>query len=334
MAESPPILRLSELSPGQFADCYVLLAEKSRSTTRDGKPYFSCRFRDSKRTASCMIWADGSWYEACETTWAAGQFYKIRILYGEHERYGPQVELHQIRPVNDDDPQHGFDPQDFVPGPRKDVDAFFVELIGLVKEHIDDEALRKLVLGLLEVNSDRFKRAPASRRHYYPYPGGLIEHTLSLTRNCLYLLERYEEQHPDMGLERGLLVAGAVAHDLGRLFEFNDDPFLPEPTVPGKLLGHIQLARDLVRDAARDIDGLEPETLLKLDHLILSHLSLPEWGSPRLPMIAECLILHHADDLDAKMEMYARCLRDDRSDGPFTDRDPALNKALLKRKKS
>jgi len=96
------------------------------------------------------------------------------------------------------------------------------------------------------------------------------------------------------------------------------------------LLGHLFLGRDLVRDAAREIPELNPELLLMLEHLIVTHLSLPEWGSPRLPAIPECLILHHADDLDAKMEMYVRCLTRDFALGPFTDRDPVLGKQLFK----
>jgi 3'-5' exoribonuclease len=86
----------------------------------------------------------------------------------------------------------------------------------------------------------------------------------------------------------------------------------------------------MVLDAARQIPEINPELVQLLGHLLTSYLTLPEWGSPRLPMIPEVLILHHADDLDAKMEMYARCLRKDVSAGPFTERDPVLGKQLLK----
>ena len=105
-----------------------------------------------------------------------------------------------------------------------------------------------------------------------------------------------------------------------------------EPTIPGRLLGHVQLGRDLIRDAAKGVPDLNPGLVLLLDHLVLVHLTLPEWGSPRLPMIPEALVLHHADDLDAKFEMYARHLTRDAADGPFTERDPVLGKALLKRR--
>ncbi len=75
---------------------------------------------------------------------------------------------------------------------------------------------------------------------------------------------------------------------------------------------------------------MNPELVQMLEHIILSHLALPEWGSPRLPLIPECLIIHHADDLDAKLEMYVRCLMKDKETGPFTARDAVLGKQLFK----
>src|SRR5262249_37256070 len=131
-------------------------------------------------------------------------------------------------------------------------------------------------------------------------------------------------------LNRDLVVAGAVLHDIGRVAELNEDPVVPQPTVPGRLFGHLFLGRDLVRDAAREQGDVNPDLVQLLEHLVVTHLALPEWGSPRLPLIPEALILHHADDLDAKMEVYVRCLRNDQAAGPFTDRDPLLNRHLYK----
>ena len=103
-----------------------------------------------------------------------------------------------------------------------------------------------------------------------------------------------------------------------------------EPTVEGRLFGHLFLGRDLIRDAAREQGDVHPELLRLLEHMLIAHLNHPEWGSPRLPLIPESLILHHADDLDAKVEMYVRCLTRDAAAGPFTDRDPVLGRRLFK----
>jgi 3'-5' exoribonuclease len=126
------------------------------------------------------------------------------------------------------------------------------------------------------------------------------------------------------------VTAGAALHDIGRVLELTDELLDVRRTAAGGLLGHLFLAQNLVRDTARELGDVNPELLLLLEHIIISHLNHPEWGSPRLPLLPECLILHHADDLDAKLEMYARCLAKDKADGPFTDRDPALGRQLLK----
>ena len=328
----PPLVRLCDLAPGQLGDFFVLLAEKIRGARRDGKPFFTCRFRDHARTAAFMVWGDGPWFEACEHEWHEGHFYKIRGVYDEHKVYGPQIDIHNLRPAGDADRADGFNPADFIECSRFDPEAMFAELVNLAETNIADVPLRKLVLTLLERYSEPLKRLPATLRNFHPFHGGLLEHILSVTHTCLQLVERYSAHYPDLQppLNRDLVIAGAILHDIGRVVELESDPVNTQATVPGRLLGHIILGRDLVRDAAREQGDVDPELLQLLEHLILTHLNLPEWGSPRLPMVPECLILHHADDLDAKMEMFARCLRRDREEGPFTARDPVLGKQLYK----
>src|SRR5262245_45763894 len=87
----PALAPLHALTPGQHADFFALLSEKTRGATRDGKPFYTVRFRDARRSVTLMAWADGRWYEPCERDWQEGQFYKLRATYGEHERYGPQI---------------------------------------------------------------------------------------------------------------------------------------------------------------------------------------------------------------------------------------------------
>ncbi|GIW78570.1 MAG: 3'-5' exoribonuclease YhaM [Gemmatales bacterium] len=323
---------LSQLQPGEVANGYVLLVERSRGSTREGKPYFTCRFRDAERTASVMVWADSVWFESCEKEWREGEFYKIEAVYGEHERYGPQLDLRALRPVNEEDYQRGFQPSAFLPSRRHDPAALFSELVGLVEGQIADEPLRRLVLALLNRHREAFVQRPASLRRFYPFPGGLVEHTLSVAKNCVFLAEKYREQFPELNppLNKDLIIAGAALHDLGRVLEIDDDLFAPQQTIPGRFFGHLFLGRDMVRDMASEFGDVHPELLLMLEHIIVTHLTLPEWGSPRLPLIPEVIVLHHADDLDAKMEMYVRCLTEDKADGPFTDREPGLNRQLFK----
>lgn len=328
----PPLHRLSELTPGQSGDFFALLSERTRGQTRDGKPYYICRFRDAQRTATAMVWADSPKFEACDKDWREGHFYKIRGVYAEHERYGPQIDIGNLRPATDDDRADGFNPTDLVERSRYDSDAMLTELRHLTEKHIADAPLRRLVLTLLERHAEPLKRLPATQRNFYPFCGGLLEHLLSVAHISLNLVETYAARYTELKppLNRDLVVAGAILHDIGRVAEFTDDPVAVQQTVPGRLFGHLFLGRDLVRDAAREQADLNPDLLQLLEHIVVTHLTIPEWGSPRLPMVPEALIIHHADDLDAKLEMYVRCLTRDKETGDFTARDPVLGKPLYK----
>lgn len=332
----PIIARLSELVAGQTADFFALLAAKTRGSRRDGKPFFTCRFRDARRAVTFMVWADGPWFETCERDWQEGQFFKVRGCYAEHPQYGPQIDIANIRLARDEDAADGFDSLSFVESSRFDRAAMFAELMDLAQKEIGNEPLRRLVATILERQAGPLQRLPATMKHFHPFAGGLLEHTLSVTRSCLYLVDKYLAHYEDAQppLNRDLVVAGAILHDLGRVLELADNPVNVQPTVPGRLLGHLFLGRDLVRDTARELGDVDAELLQLLEHIIVTHLSLPEWGSPRLPLLPEVLILHHADDLDAKLEMYLRCLDRDQEPGLFTARDPVLGRQLYKGRKT
>jgi 3'-5' exoribonuclease len=330
------IVRLHEMTSGQAGDFFALLAEKNRGQTRDGKPFFTCRFRDFGRVAVAMIWADGDWFSVCERDWQVGHFYKIRGTYGEHDFYGPQLDIANIRDVKDEDREQGFDPLDFVEHSRFDVEAMFGELWALAETHIENVPLRRLVLTVLERQAKQLKRVPATVKHFYPFAGGLLEHTLSVTHTSLHLVDKYASIYGDLQppLNRDLVVAGAILHDIGRCLDFGEDVTNVQRTVAGNLLGHLILGRDLVKETARELGDVDPELVQLLEHILVTHLTLPEWGSPKLPVIPECLIIHHADDLDAKLEMFARCLMRDKEQGDFTARDPVLGRQLFKGRKS
>ncbi|MDB5313900.1 MAG: nucleotide-binding protein [Gemmataceae bacterium] len=334
-AKKPPLVRLSDLQPHQYADVFAQLAEKNRGSTRDGKPFFTCKFRDARRTVSAVpIWADHPHFEDFQTRWQAGQFFKVRGTFSEHEKYGPQIDVEQIRPVEDRDKAEGFTELDFVERSRFDPDQMFAELDALVVGEVKDPPLRHLVLKLLTTHADTLKQLPASQRHAYPFAGGWLEHTLAVVRSCLFLADRYAGRFPDLKppLNRDLVVAGAVLHDVGRVKDLElGVPGQPaRHGVAGELFSYLILGYDLIRSAAKEVPDLNPELLDLLLHIVVSHLRQPEWNSSRNPCIPEVLIVHHADELDSKFEVYARCLIRDTADGPFTDRDPALGRALLK----
>lgn len=328
----PSIVLLSDLVAGEQGDCFVLLASKERAQTRDGKPYYRVAFRDAQRTATSMIWSDTGWFPECEAKWAVGEFYKLRCSYSESQ-YGPQIEIDRIRLVEAADRTQGFDPDEFYDHSRFDKDEMFAELLQIAEQQIAEEPLRQLVTGLLHRHADLIKRMSAASRNHHSYIGGFVEHVLSVTRTAVYLADKYGDYYPELQppLSKGLVVAGAILHDIGKTIELDHQPSGAEYTAPGRLIGHILLGRDLIREQARDIAGLNPETLLRLEHIIVSHHSLPEWGSPIPPLTPEALLVSMADDIDAKFNMMARPLAIPPQPGEqFTSRDNPLRRQLFR----
>lgn len=328
-----PLRSLSELQPNELADCFALLVKKQSGTTKTGQPFFTCQFRDARRVVPLLLWADSPWFAVCSSEWREGDALKLRVKLQVHPQYGPQLELHDWRRPTEAEVADGCAPHLLSESSRFAVADMWDDLVALVEKEIARAEIRRLVLGLL----DRFRadllELPASDGRFFPFRGGWLEHTLSVVRTALLLVDHYRRHYAGLpvDLDRDLVIAGAVLHDLGRAVQWQVAPTgQPESTVPGQLFGHLLLGRDLVRDAALaqgDIPGPWRE---KLEHVVLTHLTLPEWGSPRLPLLPEVLILHHADDLDAKLEMYLRLLSRDATPGSFTARDPVLNRALLK----
>jgi 3'-5' exoribonuclease len=326
-------MHLHEMQDGETGDFFALLTSKDPLTTRDGKPYFRVAFRDARREVSFPVWADSPWAAACRDEWAPGAFYKLRAAYRD-TNYGPQLEIRKIREVTDADGDDGFDPNMCLERTRFDPEAMFDELIKIARERIQDADLRELVESILSANRGELLTCPAARHHHHAYVGGLLEHTLSVTRTAVFLADRYDDYYPDMKprLDKGLVVAGAILHDVGKLRELDRQPTGTTYTPEGELVGHVLLGRDVVREAAAALSekNLDAETLLRLEHLIVSHQRLPEWGSPKPPMTPEALLVHYADDVDAKYHMVYRILRDDTTAGPLTSRQNVLHQRIYR----
>lgn len=323
-----PIAKLSEMSSGQEADLFLLMTVKEELKTKTGKPYFRVGFRDADREVSFPIWGDSPWAVDCRDRWTPGLFYKLRAVYQETS-FGPQLEIRKIRETVDADAADGFDPTFCLPRSRFDSREMFDELLAIARKHIKNAALRKLVEALLAEHHEALLTHPAARRNHHAYAGGLLEHTLSVTRTCIFLADKYADYYPEMKppLDKELVVAGGILHDIGKLREMEQRPEGASHTPEGALIGHILIGRDMVRDAAAAMKGepkLDADTLLRLEHLIIAHQGRLEWGSPRLPMTPESLLVHYADDLDAKYQMMVGILRDDTTPGPVTAKKNVL----------
>ena len=206
------IVDLADMTSGQEADVFVLMTAKEQLTTRDGKPYFRVSFRDARREVSFPIWGDSPLAVDCRDAWQPGMHYKIRGVYRETD-YGPQLDIRRIREVTDDDVADGFSATMCMAHSRFVPEKMFEELLELVQERIEDAALRALVELILQDNRSALLRMPAARRNHHAYVGGLLEHTLSVTKTCVYLADKYDEHYCEMQppLHKGMVVAGRRA---------------------------------------------------------------------------------------------------------------------------
>jgi 3'-5' exoribonuclease len=325
-----PILSLDDVVAGQEADMFVMLTAKEELTAKTGKPYFKVAFRSRKREVSFPIWDNSPWAAECRAQWTPGVFYKIRAVYQE-TAYGPQLEIRKIREVVESDISEGFDPTACQPQSRFDPEKMFCELTAIVRERLDQPDLRRLVESLLEKYHKEIKTFPAARHNHHAFVGGLLEHTLSVTRTSIFLSDKYADYYPDMTppLNKSLVVAGAILHDIGKLREYDCKPEGASFSADGALIGHILLGRDIVREAAME-NPLDADMLLRLEHIIVAHQRLPEWGSPKPPMTPESLLVHYADDIDAKFHMMAAILNNDANPGPVTSKKNVLMQHVYK----
>lgn len=277
--------------PGEgarYAACYVV-ESKQLLRTKEDKPYLRLQLTDRSGTIEGRAWDDAERIDARVQTGAyVGVVGRIQSYRGQR-----QLKIEEIAPVHVAEEEFDL----FLPTSDLDLDALEAALDELI-DSVADHPLRQLLLELAGPDTETgraFRRAPAAKRNHHAYIGGLLEHTVSITRVADALARHYGDI-----VDRDLLITGAILHDIGKIQELSLTGGFAY-TEPGKLLGHILLGIDIVREAARDIPGLEPRRLLLLLHLIASHQGKYEWQSPRIPHTIEALILHYADDLDAKV---------------------------------
>ncbi len=306
---------LCDLADGQEADTFALLSSKTEQATKDGKPYLRVSFRDAKREVTFPIWNNSPLYDACGTQWKVGSFYKIRGQYRETS-FGPQLEIRNIRLATAEDNKDGFDEWMCLPRTKFEPEKMLAELVNLAKTEIKGEKLSALATDLLTEHKDVLLTLPAARRNHHAFLGGWLEHVLSVTQNAIFLADKYARDYPELPLSRDIVVAGAILHDIGKVFEITTTPAGAQYSPAGELIGHILLGRDMVREAAAR-RGISGETLLRLEHIVVSHQRLAEWGSPKPPMTPEAILVHFADDVDAKFQTAYAALME-KGDGPFT----------------
>ena len=321
------VLHLSDLTVGRTGVCFAILAKRETRLTKKNDPYFDCHFRAKETVRSAKIWCNLELYETIKVC-TVGKPY--RLTGTGDAKYPDNVVLSRIEPIGPEHEAEGFRLEDLMPTSEVPVDAYR-DYIRRTIEGFNDRHLGALIRTLLNDNRDLFTKLPAAQNLHHAYEHGLLEHVWSLTRICTFLADHYADYYHqlDPPLNKDLILAAAIVHDIGKLVELVPEGFEAKYTIRGKLLGHIVLGRDMIRDAAGQIEGFPEETLLLLEHAILAHHGRLDFGSPVLPQTVEALIVAFADDLDSKVNLAARARLTSKTAEPFTEKLWAMDNRLI-----
>jgi 3'-5' exoribonuclease len=313
---------IKDIQEDQLVEDLFLVKEANRAETRSGKPYLILTVMDRTGELGGRLWENvDRFMPACGVG-------NIVLLRGRAQSYKGTLQL-KIDTVNtvEKDKGSGWQPGDFLPATAGDIPAMAGEILAYAKS-VSELHLKNLLLAIFG-NQDffaAFQQAPAAKRMHHAYYGGLLEHTLAVTR----LADSMARLYPT--IDRSLLIAGALLHDIGKTEEFSFDRYPFDYTDKGRLVGHLVLGVEMMLDRIKELDDFPPELTTRLQHLILSHHGRHEFGSPCLPMTMEAFILNFIDDVDAKINYLDRL--GSQSDDPgyrWTDFQKTLERFLYVR---
>lgn len=281
---------VDQLKEGDRLDDIFVVKAARLSETRAGKPYLILELTDRSGEIGGPVWDQvDTFQQSCPV----GGFVQVS---GQVQAYQgkPQLRIDAVREVE----RSAVDLADFVPVAKGDREAMAAELQALVASVVDP-FLKKLLRRFFGKDPfwPRFQEAPAAKGIHHAYLGGLLEHSLSVAKVANLLAGHYP------GVDRSLLLAGALLHDIGKIDELAMAVAAIEYTEQGRLKGHLVMGSEMVAVAAAQIKDFPPELLTRLQHLILSHHGRQDFGSPVVPMTVEAFLLSWVDDMDAKMNL-------------------------------
>jgi 3'-5' exoribonuclease len=311
---------VTELEPDRVITTSFLVHSKEVRQKKGGELYLSLILGDRTGELDAKMWDNVA--EVVDE-FERDDFVKVKgLMQVFHNR--PQLTIHKMRRMDDSE----IDFFDYFPSSRRDPDEMWSELRGIVAG-IGNPHLRGLVEAILsdEDVALRYRRAPAAKQIHHAWLGGLIEHVLSL---CT-LARMTAGHYPNIDLD--LLLTGAVLHDIGKIYELNYERGFSYSS-EGQLLGHIHIGLRMVADKLRGLPNFPAPLRTLVEHLILSHHGQLEYGSPKLPLFPEALLLHYLDDMDSKMECMRQVIERDRLvEGCFTGFHAALDRSVLKKER-
>ncbi len=286
---------IKDLKPGdRIADIYMC-KHKLSATTKNGKEYYSVTLQDKTGTIDAKIWEPNSdGIDEFDDTDYIDVFGEVTSFNG-----ALQINVKRARKCHEGE----YDPALYLPVSSKDIDVMYKELLGIIGT-IGNPYLKKLLEEFFiqdEAFITAFRKSSAAKTVHHSFIGGLLEHTLSVTKLCNFYCTAYP------ALNRDLLLTAAICHDIGKTKELSLYP-VNDYTDEGQFLGHIVMGTEMVGEKIRGIEGFPVILKQELQHCILAHHGELEYGSPKKPAIIEAVALNLADNTDAKIETFTEIL--------------------------
>jgi 3'-5' exoribonuclease len=296
------VKEIKNIGPGQQIWGKFLVLDKTPKKTKDGKSMVYLKIGDLSGEIDAVVW------DNCAIAGSTGVGTVIGLL-GDTGLFNNHIQItaKRIKTLEDDPLPYLKKP----PISMEELTNRFNELLQSVK----DPYLHKLLDRIFTPEmKEKFFRAPAAKKIHHNYSGGLLEHTVAVAGLCLQASSLYQGLNPD------LLVVGAILHDIGKVDEYTIK-VTPEYTVAGRMMGHIVIGEELVGARIKELrangEDFPEELEWILKHMILSHHGMLEYGSPVKPLLPEALLLHMADNLDAKMFIFNNKIAEDEGEDQF-----------------
>ncbi len=282
---------IKDLFEGSRVSGVYLCKHKQSAVTKNGKPYENVILQDKTGTIDAKIWDPNSLgiddFDAMDYIEVVGD---VSNFMG-----ALQMSIKRVRKAQEGE----YNPADYLPVSKYNIEEMYQELLRFIQSVKNPYYAQVLKMYLVDNQAlvKRFKFSSAAKSVHHGFVGGLLEHTLSVTRLC----EFYTKAYPV--LNRDLLITASILHDIGKVQELSAFP-INDYTDDGQLLGHIMIGAEMVHDAARKIPGFPAKLESELKHCILAHHGELEYGSPKKPALVEAVALNMADNTDAKMETF------------------------------
>lgn len=286
---------IKDLTEGARVSDIYLIKSRTSAVTKTGKDYWNVVLQDKTGAVDAKVWDLGSAgieeFEAKEYVDIVGT---VTVFNG-----ALQVKIERARVAREGE----YEPADYLPVSKYNIDEMMAELVAMI-EKTENPYLKQLLRSFFVEDEEfigKFRFSSAAKSVHHSFVGGLLEHTLSVAKNCEYFAAHYGV------LNRDLLVAAAICHDIGKVREF-----VPYPendySDEGNLLGHIVIGAEMVGERIAKIPGFPVNLANELRHCILAHHGELEFGSPKKPALIEAVALSFADNIDAKMETFMEAL--------------------------